>query len=228
MRHYCGKYTACDVVPALISRNQIEFSHLNVDFRCLDITHDDLPGADVAVLRQVLQHLSNAQILKIVPSWPGKRRTSRSYSCSPKSDGGRGNCKVPGLRFRMTCREEQLAMTDHDIVGISPGPKFKTALVLAMVADALQIFIFPSFVEGALSPAEDVLDFGVGALLISLLGWHWEFLPSFLAKLVPGVDLVPFWTMAVIGVYRKSKRNVMQAESVQKQSRAELRAPERP
>jgi hypothetical protein len=42
--------------------------------------------------------------------------------------------------------------------------------------------------------------------LINLLGWHWEFLPSFLGKLMPGVDLVPFWTMAVVNVYRKSKR----------------------
>ena len=43
-------------------------------------------------------------------------------------------------------------------------------------------------------------------MLTQLLGWHWEFLPSFFAKLVPGVDLVPFWTMAVANVYRKSKQ----------------------
>ena len=41
--------------------------------------------------------------------------------------------------------------------------------------------------------------------MIHLLGWHWEFLPSFFAKLVPGVDLVPFWTMAVANVWRKEK-----------------------
>jgi hypothetical protein len=79
-------------------------------------------------------------------------------------------------------------------------------MIIAVIADALQIIVFPSFVEGALSPVDDVLDFGVAALLIKLLGWHWEFLPSFLGKLVPGMDLVPFWTMAVVNVYRKSKR----------------------
>jgi hypothetical protein len=31
-------------------------------------------------------------------------------------------------------------------------------------------------------------------------------LPSFLGKLVPGVDLVPFWSLAVLNVYRKSKQ----------------------
>lgn len=83
--------------------------------------------------------------------------------------------------------------------------RFRIALILAMVADALQIILLPLFVEGAESPADDVLDAAVGAALIYLLGWHWEFAPSFLAKLVPGVDLVPLWTLAVANVYRKSK-----------------------
>ena len=78
-------------------------------------------------------------------------------------------------------------------------------MVLAIIADALQIAVFPLFVEGALSPADDVLDFSVAAVLVNLLGWHWEFLPSFFAKLVPGVDLVPFWTLAVVNVWRKAK-----------------------
>ncbi len=47
------------------------------------------------------------------------------------------------------------------------------------------IFVFPLFGEGALSPANDVLDFAVAAVLVSLLGWHWEFLPSFFAELIP-------------------------------------------
>ena len=102
-------------------------------------------------------------------------------------------------------------MVDEKIT-VSAGPRFQAAMVLAIIADALQIAVFPFFVEGAMSPAEDVLDFGVGALMVNLLGWHWEFLPSFFAKLVPGVDLVPFWTIAVANVYRKSKRMAVQAE----------------
>lgn len=94
----------------------------------------------------------------------------------------------------------------HDAVTISPGTRFKAAMALAIVADALQIVVFPFFIEGAASPADDILDFGMAAVLFYLLGWHWEFLPSFFAKLVPGVDLVPFWTLAVANVYRKSKR----------------------
>jgi hypothetical protein len=107
--------------------------------------------------------------------------------------------------------DSNIAITD-DAVTISPGSRFRAAMILAIIADAFQLLVFPLFVEGALSPADDVLDFGVGALMIHLLGWHWEFLPSFLIKLVPGVDLVPFWTIAVVNVYRKSKRAMVIAE----------------
>jgi hypothetical protein len=100
----------------------------------------------------------------------------------------------------------------HGAITISPGPRFRTAMILAIVADALQIVVFPVFVEGAISSADDILDLGIGAAMINLLGWHWEFLPTFLAKLVPGVDLVPFWTLAVANVYRKSKRMAETAE----------------
>jgi len=79
-------------------------------------------------------------------------------------------------------------------------------MLLAIAADILQIEVFPAFIEGAISPADDLLDLGVAALMTRLLGWHWEFLPSFFAKLVPGVDMVPFWTLAVANVWRKARQ----------------------
>lgn len=102
---------------------------------------------------------------------------------------------------------------------ISPTPpwRFRAAMILAIAADALQIFVFPLFSEGALSPADDVLDLAVAAVLVRLLGWHWEFLPAFAAELVPGVDLVPFWTFAVANVYRKWKQFTANAEEGREQ-----------
>jgi hypothetical protein len=67
LRPYCANYVACDVVPELIARNIQKFSYMNVDFRCIDIIEDNLPDGDVIFLRQVLQHLDNAQIQKIIP-----------------------------------------------------------------------------------------------------------------------------------------------------------------
>jgi hypothetical protein len=49
------------------------------------------------------------------------------------------------------------AVTDETIT-ISPGARFRAAMVLAIIADALQIVVFPLFVEGVLSPADDILD----------------------------------------------------------------------
>ena len=111
----------------------------------------------------------------------------------------------------------------QETVTISPGTRFRAAMILAVIADAIQIVVFPAFVEGALSPADDILDFGIAAVLINLLGWHWEFLPSFFAKLVPGVDLVPFWTMAVVNVYRKSKRMAVAEEEESRKQHPALR-----
>jgi hypothetical protein len=66
LRPHCGRYVACDIVPALIQRNKAKFATAQVDFRCIDIIEDDLPDGDIVFLRQVLQHLNNAQISKVV------------------------------------------------------------------------------------------------------------------------------------------------------------------
>ena len=100
----------------------------------------------------------------------------------------------------------------EDPLTLSTRSRFRAAMILAMTADALQIFVFPLFAEGALSPADDVLDLAVAALLVRLLGWHWEFLPTFFAELVPGVDLIPFWTLAVLNLYRKWRHAAVQEE----------------
>ncbi|WP_010521478.1 class I SAM-dependent methyltransferase [Aquimarina agarivorans] len=60
------KYYAIDIVESLIERNKIKFNATNLEFQCLDIAKDTLPDGDCAIIRQVLQHLSNAEIQKIV------------------------------------------------------------------------------------------------------------------------------------------------------------------
>ncbi len=90
-------------------------------------------------------------------------------------------------------------------VRITPGGRMKTALLLAVLADVVQVILLPLFLAGADSPPDDLLDLGMAGVLSWLLGWHWEFLPSFAGKLIPGVDLAPLWTLAVANVYRKSR-----------------------
>ena len=104
------------------------------------------------------------------------------------------------------------ADTNRDKVTITAGPRLKAAMVLAIAADIAQMVFFPIFFEGVASPPDDIVDLCMCGTLTWLLGWHWEFLPSSLAKLTPGLDMAPLWTLAVANVYRKSKRLVQTAE----------------
>src|SRR5450755_2419917 len=81
-------------------------------------------------------------------------------------------------------------------------PEHRIAWAVAIAADVLEIAAFPLFAEGALSPADSFLDLVVAFVMIRLLGWHWAFLPSAAAKLIPGADLFPTWTAAVWFVTR--------------------------
>jgi hypothetical protein len=86
-------------------------------------------------------------------------------------------------------------------------PEHRAAWAIAVAADALQIAAFPLFVEGGISPADSLLDLIVAGIMVRLLGWHWAFLPSAAAKLIPGADLFPTWTAAVWFVTRNSEES---------------------
>ena len=60
------KYVAIDIVPDLITYNQKTFKAEHLEFHCLDISVAELPKADCVLLRQVLQHLSNGEIKRIL------------------------------------------------------------------------------------------------------------------------------------------------------------------
>jgi SAM-dependent methyltransferase len=60
-------YTGGDVVKGLVDRNQQQFGNAKTRFLQLNAIDDELPQADLVTIRQVLQHLSNEQILKIIP-----------------------------------------------------------------------------------------------------------------------------------------------------------------
>lgn len=63
---YSKKYIGVDIVENLIHRNKKLYKEDNLEFFCLDITKDELPPGDCVIVRQVLQHLSNGEIQKVV------------------------------------------------------------------------------------------------------------------------------------------------------------------
>jgi len=61
---------------------------------------------------------------------------------------------------------------------------------LAVLVDLVQL-------GAGLTPFNNVIDVVTALAMVALVGWHWAFLPTFVVELVPFVDLVPTWTLAV-------------------------------
>ena len=100
-----------------------------------------------------------------------------------------------------------------DFLKVVKSPEHRKAWFVAIIADAIQIVGLPLFAEGALSPADTVLDLATAAILSRILGWHWAFLPTLAAELVPGLDLFPTWTAAVFFVTRTQAQKEIRPET---------------
>jgi len=59
---HCDKYIGIDCVEELVCYNNQAYGNDKIYFMCRDITKDELPQGELCLIRQVLQHLSNADI----------------------------------------------------------------------------------------------------------------------------------------------------------------------
>lgn len=74
----------------------------------------------------------------------------------------------------------------------------RAAWVVAVAVDALQLATAPAELAGpAVWVAEAGVDLVTMAALWVLVGFHWAFLPSFVTKLVPLIEVAPTWTLAM-------------------------------
>ncbi len=64
---------------------------------------------------------------------------------------------------------------------------------LAVLVDLAQFALLPA----ELTPLNNLIDVATALAMIALVGPHWAFLPTFVVEMVPFVDLVPTWTIAV-------------------------------
>ncbi|HEX4170516.1 MAG TPA: class I SAM-dependent methyltransferase [Bryobacteraceae bacterium] len=60
------EYKGIDIVPDLIEHHRREYGSANISFDCLDIVEDPLPPGDLCLIRQVFQHLGNAEISAVL------------------------------------------------------------------------------------------------------------------------------------------------------------------
>lgn len=84
-------YVGVDVVPALIAHHQEKFAKPGVSFLCLDAISEVLPTGDVCLIRQVLQHLSNAQISAVLKNCSGFKALVITEHVLPDTDGLKAN-----------------------------------------------------------------------------------------------------------------------------------------
>jgi hypothetical protein len=84
-----------------------------------------------------------------------------------------------------------------------PSGRLLAAGIVAVVADILQYVLIPLGTPlGIFDPdgVDQILDITVAGIMVWLLGFHWVFVPSAMGKLIPAVDMMPFWTGAVFFV----------------------------
>jgi len=63
------KYTGLDIVESVIKEDNRRYSRPNVSFRCVNVLESgfaDIPDADLFITKDVLQHLSNANVCRIL------------------------------------------------------------------------------------------------------------------------------------------------------------------
>lgn len=95
-------YTAIDVAETVIKENKKTYKQKGLSFLCKNMTEDELPKADVAFVRQVLQHLSNADIAKFLENIYGNYQYLIVTESMTDSWGYKPNKDIitgPGIRI---------------------------------------------------------------------------------------------------------------------------------
>jgi len=61
-----ANYTGVDVVESVIASNRAQYGSKTVSFLCLNAAAEEIPAADLLIVKEVLQHLPNADIQAIL------------------------------------------------------------------------------------------------------------------------------------------------------------------
>lgn len=70
--NFSNSFTACDIFENLIKTNKERFKDPKLKFLVMDMTKDQLPAAEICIVRCVLQHLSNQMIKNFLNNINGK------------------------------------------------------------------------------------------------------------------------------------------------------------
>lgn len=60
------QYKGVDIVQRMIDHHNREYANEHISFQCLDIVEENLPDAQLCLVRQVLQHLNNDEVMCVL------------------------------------------------------------------------------------------------------------------------------------------------------------------
>ena len=87
-------YTGIDIVDNMIRSHQKNYGSEHVHFMCLDIVEDELPDGDLCVVRQVLQHLSNNDVSRVLAKLKKYQYVIITDSQTPKEKAAYYNADI--------------------------------------------------------------------------------------------------------------------------------------
>lgn len=60
------QYMGIDIVQKMIDHHNREYANDHISFQCMDIVEQPLPDAQLCLVRQVLQHLNNDEVMQVL------------------------------------------------------------------------------------------------------------------------------------------------------------------
>ena len=78
----------------MIRSHQKNYGSEHIHFKCLDIVDDELPDGDLCVIRQVLQHLSNDDVSRVLAKLKKYKYVIITNSQTPKAQAYSYNADI--------------------------------------------------------------------------------------------------------------------------------------
>jgi SAM-dependent methyltransferase len=92
------EYFGVDIVPTVITENQMKFDRLGVSFAVADLTRDTLPSADAVICRDCFIHLSYLDIAAVMANFRRSGATWLLLNTFPETRWNRN--QFTGMRWR--------------------------------------------------------------------------------------------------------------------------------
>jgi 2-polyprenyl-3-methyl-5-hydroxy-6-metoxy-1,4-benzoquinol methylase len=139
-------YQGFDVVSSVITSNRAQFSSSSVSFNLYSGNGDELPSADLLIVKDVLQHLSNKNIAAFLPNTRKYKYCLITNCVNPNGETTNTDIEDGGFRYLdlrlppfSVDAEEVLSFANHrpSIVSLFTKPRWKKKVLLLPQKSAL-------------------------------------------------------------------------------------------